>query len=259
MTDIFDLSGRVAIITGGSRGIGKMIAEEFVKRGVKTYITSRKAEPCMQTAEELSKHGACIALPHDLSKEEGIDSLLTEFSERESRLDILINNAGAAWMAPIDDFPESGWDKVMNINLKSVFFLTQKLLPLLRAGASAEQPAKVINIASVDGIRPPRLETYSYAASKGGLIQLTRRMAMRLVDDHILVNTIAPGAFATDMNIHARDEPDRVSELIPAKRIGEPVHMAGTAVYMCSRSGDYLVGTTVTVDGGLTGCIVGAN
>ena len=254
MTDIFDLSGRVAIITGGSRGIGRMIAEEFVRRGVKTYITSRKAEPCLKTAEELSQHGVCIALPHDLSNEGGMSAFVSDFSEEEAHLDILINNAGAAWMTPFDDFPESGWDKVMNINLKSVFFLTQKLVPFLRAGASAEQPAKVINIASVDGLRPPRLETYSYAASKGGLIQLTRRMAKTLVDDQILVNSIAPGAFASDMNIHARDEPEAVSELIPAKRIGEPVHMAGTAVYMCSRAGDYLVGTTVTVDGGITGC-----
>ena len=149
MADIFDLSGRVAIITGGSRGIGKMIAEEFVKRGVKTYITSRKAEPCLKTAEELSRHGTCVALPHDLANEEGMSAFVSDFSRRENHLDILINNAGAAWMTPFDDFPESGWDKVMNINLKSVFFLTQKLVPFLREQASADQPAKVINIATV--------------------------------------------------------------------------------------------------------------
>ncbi|HBO15245.1 MAG TPA: 3-oxoacyl-ACP reductase [Porticoccaceae bacterium] len=251
MTDLFDISGKVAVITGGSRGIGRMIATEFVRRGVRTYITSRKAEPCLKTAQELSEIGECIALPYDLSDSEGISAFVADVSKRETHLDILINNAGAAWSATFDDFPESGWDKVMNINLKSVFFLTQQLAPLLRAGASAENPAKVINIASTDGLKIPRLETYSYASSKAGLIQLTRLVARTLVGDHILVNAIAPGAFASDMNIAARDEPDRISERIPAQRIGQPDDIAGTAVYMCSRAGNYLVGSTISLDGGI--------
>lgn len=251
MTDMFDLSGRVAVITGGSRGIGRMIAEEFVRRGVRTYITSRKAQPCIQTAQELSELGECIALPYDLSTMDGIDAFVAEVANRETQLDILINNAGAAWTAPFDEFPESGWDKVMNINLKSVFFLTQQLAPLLRAGASPEQPAKVINIASTDGLKIPRLETYSYASSKAGLIQLTRLMGRTLVADDILVNAIAPGAFASDMNIAARDQPDMISERIPAKRIGQPDDIAGTAVYMSSRAGNYLVGATISLDGGI--------
>jgi NAD(P)-dependent dehydrogenase (short-subunit alcohol dehydrogenase family) len=251
MTDMFDLNGKVAVITGGSRGIGRMIAEEFVRRGVRTYITARKAEPCLQTAEELSEFGECIALPQDLSTLDGIETFASELAQRESSLDILINNAGAAWGAEFDEFPESGWDKVMDINVKSPFFLTQKLAPMLRAAASAEQPAKVINIASIDGLRNTDMDTYSYPASKAAIIHLTRRLAKRLVGEHICVNAIAPGAFASDLNKLARDNPDFVAKHIPAQRLGRPEDMAGAAVYMCSRAGDYLVGITLTVDGGV--------
>lgn len=251
MKDMFDISGRVAVVTGGSRGIGKMIAEEFVRRGVRTYITSRKAAVCEQTAAELSEFGECIAIPKDLSTTAGIGEFAADFEKRESKLDILINNAGAAWGAAFDEFPESGWDKVMNINLKSVFFLTQRLTPLLRKGASAEQPAKVINIASIDGIYVTDMETYSYVASKAGLIHLTRRLAKRLVSEHIHVNAIAPGAFASDMNTVARDQPEAVATFVPSKRLGRAEDLAGTAVYMVSRAGDYLVGITLAVDGGV--------
>ena len=252
MKDLFDLSGKIAVVTGGSRGIGKMIAEEFVRRGVRTYITARKAKPCSETAEELSQHGECIALPHDLSTLEGIGAFVDQLKQRESQINILVNNAGAAWAAPFDEFPENGWDKVMDLNLKSVFFVTQKMAPLLRVGASAERPAKVINIASVDGLRNPEIETYPYVASKAGLIHLTRRLAKRLAGEHIHVNAIAPGAFASDMNVWARDQPDVVSARIPAMRIGDAADIAGTAVYMSSRAGDYLVGITLAVDGGVT-------
>lgn len=251
MTDMFDLTGRVAIVTGGSRGIGRMIAEEFVRRGVRTYITARKAEPCRQAAEELSEFGECVALPHDLSTLDGIGAFVGAFSEREKSLDILINNAGVAWGAEFDDFPEGGWDKVMNINVKSLFFLTQQLAPLLRRSASAEKPAKIINIASIDGLRNTDMETYSYSASKAGVIHLTRRLAKRLVSEHIYVNAIAPGSFASDLNVFARDDPDESAKSIPSGRLGRPEDMSGAAVYMCSRAGDYLVGITLTVDGGL--------
>ena len=252
MTDMFDLTGKVAVVTGGSRGIGKMIAKEFVRRGVRTYITARKADACQQTADELSQLGDCVALPQDLSTMEGIHEFVSQLGEREDKIDILINNAGAAWGENFDDFQEKGWDKVMDLNLKSVFFLSQQLMPLLRAAASADQPAKVINIASIDGIRNPDLETYSYVASKAGLIHLTRRMAKRLAGEHVYVNAIAPGAFASDMNIWARDQPDAVSAGVPAGRVGKPSDIAGTAVYMCSEAGDYLVGITIPVDGGVT-------
>ena len=251
MADLFDLSGRNAVVTGGSRGIGKMIAEEFVRRGVRTYITARKAEACEATASELSEFGECIAIPQDLSTIEGIDAFVADLSGREEQLDILINNAGAAWGEPFDSFSEQGWDKVMDLNVKSVFFLTQKLAPLLRASASPEKPAKVINVASIDGIRNADIETYSYAASKAGVIHLTRRLAKRLAPEHILVNGIAPGPFGSDMNVWARDEPERVSKMVPVGRVGVAADMGGTAVYMCSRAGDYLVGITIPVDGGV--------
>ncbi|MEM7278982.1 MAG: SDR family oxidoreductase, partial [Pseudomonadota bacterium] len=171
--------------------------------------------------------------------------------EREVALDILINNAGAAWGAEFDDFPEAGWDKVMDLNVKSLFFLSQKLAPMLRNAATADQPAKIINIASIDGIYVTDNETYSYVASKAAVIHLTRRMAKRLIQDNINVNAIAPGAFQSDMNIWARDSPDMVAGMVPNGRIGRPEDMAGTAVFLASRAGDYLVGTTITVDGGI--------
>ncbi|NNF15605.1 MAG: SDR family oxidoreductase [Gammaproteobacteria bacterium] len=251
MADMFDISGRVAVITGGSRGIGRMIAEEFVRRGVRTYITARKADACNQTATELSEFGECISIPSDLSTTAGLMTFVAAVSERENQLDILINNAGAAWGAPFDEFPESGWDKVMDLNVKSLFFLTQQLAPLLRTAASATQPAKVINIASIDGIYVTDSETYSYVASKAAVIHLTRRLAKRLVTEHINVNAIAPGAFPSDMNVFARDNPEGVAQMVPSKRLGRPEDMAGAAVYMSSRAGDYLVGITLTVDGGV--------
>lgn len=251
MTSLFDLSGRTALVTGGSRGIGRMIAEAFVRAGVKTYITARKREQLESAAAELSEVGQCIALHSDLSDIQGIEALTTALGEREQHLDILVNNAGAAWGAPFDEFPEDGWDKVMDLNVKSLFFLTQKLAPLLRTAASKERPAKVINIASIDGIYVTENESYSYVASKAGVIHLTRRLAMRLTPEHIHVNAIAPGAFQSDMNVWARDNPEKVSEMVPAGRIGKPDDMAGTAIYMASSAGDYLVGITLTVDGGV--------
>jgi NAD(P)-dependent dehydrogenase (short-subunit alcohol dehydrogenase family) len=252
-TDIFSLAGRTALITGGSRGIGLMIARGFIERGVKVYISSRKADACDAAAKELSKGGGtCISLPQDVSTVEGCKALAAAYAKHESKLDILVNNAGAAWGAPFDDFPESGWDKVMNLNLKSPFFLTQALAAPLRAAASAAQPAKVINVASIDGIRPNPQETYSYHASKAGLIHLTRRMAARLIEDNIVVTGIAPGAFASDMNRDARDHADAVAKRIPSKRIGVDADMQGVAIYLASRAGDYVVGATIAVDGGVT-------
>lgn len=253
-TDLFSLKGRVALVTGGSRGIGKMIAAGFLAQGAdRVYITARKAGPCEATAKELTElySGECIALPIDISTLAGIDMVAAEINKREPSLDILVNNAGAAWGADFDEFPESGWDKVMNLNVKTPFFLTKALAPLLRAAASPSRPAKVINIASIDGIFVNPLETYSYAASKSGLIHLTRRLAVRLIKDNVVVTAIAPGAFASDMNRAARDNSDVVAERIPARRIGSDEDMAGTAIYLASRAGDYVVGATVVVDGGV--------
>ena len=252
MNDLFSLAGRTALITGGSRGIGRMIAAGFLAQGAKVYISSHKAEACDKTAAELASAGPCFALPADVSTMEGVATLTAAFSARESRLDILVNNAGGAWGETYDTFPEKGWDKVVDLNLKTPFFLTQSLTPLLRAAASAERPAKVINVASIDGLSVNPQETYSYAASKAGLIQLTRRMALRLAPENIVVSAIAPGAFASEMNRVARDHGDEVAQRIPSRRIGRDEDMAGAAIYLASRAGDYVVGTTLVVDGGVT-------
>jgi len=252
--DLFSLQGRVALVTGGSRGIGKMIAAGFLAQGAaKVYITARKALACEATAKELSAEydGECIALPIDISTLAGVDMLANEIKKREPKLDILVNNAGAAWGADFDEFPESGWDKVMNLNVKTPFFLTKALAAPLRAAASAQRPAKVINIASIDGIFVNPMETYSYAASKSGLIHLTRRMAVRLIRDHVVVTAIAPGPFQSDMNRAARDHADEVATRVPAGRIGTDEDMAGAAIYLASRAGDYVVGATIAVDGGI--------
>ncbi len=255
-SSLFSLQGRTALVTGGSRGIGRMIAAGFLAQGAKVYITARKAAVCDQTAKELSALGGeCISLPIDVSTVDGAKALAAAFGEHETALDILVNNAGAAWGAPFDEFPESGWDKVVDLNLKAPFFLTQALAAPLRKAAAANggaRPAKVINIASVDGVSVNPLETYSYAASKSGLIHLTKRMALRLVEDNIVVTAIAPGAFASDMNKDARDHGDTVKNRIPAKRIGTDEDMAGAAIFLASRAGDYVVGTTLVVDGGVT-------
>ena len=250
-TQLFSLKGRTALITGGSRGIGRMIAEGFLAQGARVYISARKAAACDETAKELSAFGHCVSLPADVSTLEGAQALVEAYAKHEGSLDILVNNAGAAWGAPYEEFPESGWDKVVDLNLKTPFFLTKALTPMLKKAAT-DHLAKVINIASIDGISVNPQETYSYAASKAGLIQLTRRMALRLAQDRIVVSAIAPGAFASDMNKVARDHGDEIKGRIPAGRIGVPEDMAGAAIYLASRAGDYVMGSTLVVDGGVT-------
>lgn len=248
--DLFSLAGRTALVTGGSRGIGRMIAEGFLAQGARVYISARKGEACQAAAQEMSALGHCVALPADVSSVAGAQALADAFVAHEPQLDILVNNAGAAWGAPFDEFPESGWDKVVDLNMKAPFFLTQALAAPLRLAAQ-RHPAKVINIASIDGQGVNPLETYSYAASKAGLIHLTRRMALRMIEDNIVVSAIAPGAFASEMNRAARDEAEQVARRVPARRIGRPEDMAGAAIYLASRAGDYVVGATLTVDGGV--------
>ena len=246
---LFSLEGKVALITGGSRGIGRMIAEGFLGAGAeRVYITARKVEEVEATAAELGER--CIAVPGDIATMAGIEALAAEVAAREERLDVLDNNAGVAWGAPFDAFPESGWDKVMDLNVKTPFYLTQKLHALLLAGASDGRPAKVIMIASVDGMRLNPWETYPYQASKAALIHLTRRMAARLAGEQIVVSGIAPGMFASKMNRAADHAPDKVAKQIPVGRVGADEDMAAAAIYLASRAGDYVVGETITVDGG---------
>lgn len=247
---LFSLTGRVALVTGGSRGIGRMIAEGFLSQGARVYIAARTAQECEATARELG--GACTALPADLSTVQGAQALAAAFRSRERGLDILVNNAGAAWGAPFDEFPERGWDKVFNINVKAPFFLTQALHSELKAAARPEQPAKVICIGSVNGLAVSSWETYSYQASKAAVHHLARSMATRLIADNIVVNAIAPGAFPSKMNRAARERPNDYIASIPARRIGRAEDMAAAAIYLAGRGGDYVVGEVLTVDGGIT-------
>lgn len=264
MKNLFSIAGKIAVVTGGSRGIGEMIAAGFLANGAKVYISSRKADVCDATASRLSEQygGECISIPADMSGLEGIESLVKQVSEREDRLDILVNNAGASWGAPIDEFPESGWDKVMDTNVKSIFFLTQKMLPLLRNSATVEDPARVINIGSIDGIKTPNFDSFSYGASKAAVHHLTRHMASHLIKEHIIANAIAPGPYPTWMlsagvgfggEVENADW-DQVGKGNPSGRVGTMEDIAGLAIFLSSRAGAFTVGETITSDGGVVAC-----
>jgi NAD(P)-dependent dehydrogenase (short-subunit alcohol dehydrogenase family) len=251
MSALFDIAGKTALVTGGSRGIGLMIASGFVDAGARVLISSRKADVCDAVAEELSQRGECISLPADLSSEEGCRDLAGRVAEHAPALDILVNNAGATWGTPIEEFDEVAWERVLSLNVKGVFHLTKFLLPQLQAAGTAEEPARVINIGSIDGIHVPALETYSYSASKAAVHQLTRHLAKRLAPE-ITVNAIAPGPFESKMMKATLDAfGDQIAAGAPLKRIGRPDDMAGTAIFLASRAGAYLTGAVIPVDGGI--------
>ena len=253
MRDLFSLEGRTALVTGGSRGIGRMIAEGFLRQGATVFISARTSLDCITAAEEMSADGGqCSGIVQDLATLTGVRALAAEIGDRTpTGLDILVNNAGAAWAEELGKFPERGWDKVVDLNMKAPFFLTQMLLDRLRIGASPERPSKVLNIASIDALSLNPLETYSYHASKAGLIHLTRRLAAQLAHQHVTVNSIAPGAFGSTMNRPARDNATLVASHVPLGRVGRAEDMAGAAVYLASSAGDYITGITLTVDGGV--------
>ncbi|WP_372759136.1 glucose 1-dehydrogenase [Litorivivens sp.] len=251
MKDLFSIAGKVAVITGGSRGIGAMIARGFLENGAKVYISARKEEELNTTAKALSAFGECVPIVADLGSQAGTEAFAKALQEREPQIDILVNNAGASWGAPLDDFPENGWDKVMQVNVKSIFFLTQKLLPQLRAAGSQEDPARVINIASINGITYPKLTNYSYSASKAAVIQLTRHMAVDLAGDNININAIAPGFFPSKMTEYLLDEEEETAPTsIPRQRLGQAEDIAGTAIYLSSRASAWVCGHTLVLDGG---------
>ena len=253
--NLFDVSGKVALVTGGSRGIGEMIAEGYVANGVKTYISARKVEACDATAARLSEQGECISIPADLSTMAGIQALSDEIKSREGQLDILVNNAGATWGAPIEEFPEAGWDKVMDINVKGPFFLTQAMLPLLEAAASDGDPARIINVGSVDGLNVNRMPTFSYGPSKAAVHHLTRTLASHLASRNITANAIAPGPFPSKMMEHTLNTMgDQIRQGVPLGRVGEPADMAGAAIYLASKAGAYVDGVVIPVDGGIIAC-----
>jgi NAD(P)-dependent dehydrogenase (short-subunit alcohol dehydrogenase family) len=251
--DLFSVKDKVALVTGGSRGIGLMIARGFVEAGAKTYISSRKSDVCDEVAAELSKSGTCISLPADIGTEAGCRQLADAIASREERLHILVNNAGANWGAPLAQYPNDGWDKVFALNVRGVFHLTRFLVPLLEKAASDDDPARVINIGSIDGLQAPMLETYAYSASKAAVHQLTRVLAHQLAAQRITVNAIAPGPFESKMMAETLKRfGEQIRASCPLGRIGRPDDMAGTAIFLSSRAGAYLTGAVIPVDGGIS-------
>jgi len=250
--ELFSIKDKVALVTGGSRGIGLMIARAFVEAGAKVYISSRKKEVCDAVAHELSAIGTCVSCPADLSTTEGREQLVRTISAKEQALNILVNNAGAAWGAPLAEYPESGWDKVMDTNVKSIFFLTRDLTPLLEKAARPDDPARVINVGSIDGLKVPMVENYAYAPSKAAVHHLTRVLAVKLGPRGITVNAIAPGPFESQMTKWLLETYQKQIEAeCPLGRIGSPPDMAGVAIYLASRAGAYVNGVVIPVDGGI--------
>ncbi len=258
MKDLFNISGKTALVTGGSSGIGRMIAKGFVEAGAKVYIASRKAAVCEEVAKELSKSGECIAIPADLSSEEGAKGLGDAIKELENGLDILVNNAGATWGAPFEEFPESGWDKILNINVKGPFFLTKELMPLLKKAASQADPSRIINVGSIDGFRTGG-PAFSYGPSKAAIHQMTQNWAAQFAGNQITVNCIAPGPFPSKMMAFmTEDEENRkmLESHVPLGRIGTPEDAAGLAIFLSSKAGSFVTGTIIPLDGGV---LIGSN
>jgi NAD(P)-dependent dehydrogenase (short-subunit alcohol dehydrogenase family) len=253
MHDLFSVEGKTAVVTGGSRGIGLMIARGLVEGGGRVYVSSRKAEVCQQVAEELSRVGECLALPADLSGEQECLRLAGEVGRREERVHVLVNNAGATWGAPLEAYPAAAWDKLLDLNLKAPFFLTRAMLPLLEAAAAPGDPARVVNVGSIDGLRVPPMPTYAYSASKAGLHHLTRVLARELGPRGITVNAIAPGPFESKMMAETlRRFGDEIAAAAPLGRIGRPDDLVGAALFLAGRAGGYVTGAELPVDGGLT-------
>ncbi len=253
MSNLFSIDGKVALVTGGSRGIGLMIARGYVEAGAKVYVSSRKADACDRTAAELSQHGTCLSLPADVSTEAGARGLAAALAGREPALHVLVNNAGANWGAPLAEYPDSAFDKVLALNVKGVFHLTRFLVPLLEKAVRPGDPARVINIGSIDGLQAPVLETYAYSSSKAAVHHLTRVMAHRLAAQGITVNAIAPGPFESKMMAETLQRfRDTIVSSCPLGRIGEPEDMVGAAIYLASRAGAYLTGAVIPVDGGIS-------
>lgn len=253
MKDLFSVKGKVAVVTGGGQGIGLMITQGLVANGAKTYITSRKADVIEKVAADLSNEGECIAIPADLSTEEGCRGLAAEIAKREEKLHILVNNAGNNWGAPFEEYPDAAFDRCFALNVKGVFHTTRGLLPLLKAAASDEDPARVINIGSIDGIQAPFLDTYAYSASKAAVLHMSRVLARKFAPFRVTVNAVAPGPFESKMMHETLQRfGDQIRAQSPLGRIGRPEDMAGVVIYLASKAGAYLTGAVIPVDGGIT-------
>lgn len=253
MEKLFSLEGKVALVTGGTSGIGLMIASGFVRSGAKVYIASRKEAACKEAQTMLAEHGECIAIPADLSTEAGCVGLISEISSQETKIDILVNNAGATWGAPFEEYPDKAWDKLMGLNVKAIFNLTQKAFPLLKAAASDEHHAKVINISSVASQSTASMSAYAYGPSKAAVNQLTKILASEFARDRICVNAIAPGLFPSKMTdfFMATDEAQKVAgKQIPMGRVGSATDMAGLSIFLASPASDYITGAVIPIDGG---------
>ena len=251
---LFSMQDKICVVTGGSRGLGAFMAQGFLEAGAKrVYITARKAEACITAAKELSQYGECIAIPSDIATSEGLQTLVTELMSREQHIDVLVNNAGTGWGAPFSQFPEKGWDKTMDINAKSPFFLTQALTPLLKKNATADNTSSIINIGSIAGIVGNALDNFSYAISKTAIHQLTRVLSTELASDHIRVNAIAPGRFYSKMTEFLSNDQaafDAELQSIPMRRWGEATDIAGVAIMLASKAGAFITGQIIPVDGG---------
>ena len=249
MRSLFDVSGKVVLVTGGTRGIGRMIAQGFVQNGARVYVSSRKPEACEQAARELSEFGTCVAIPADVARTEGWMAIVEGMTNHEGHIDVLVNNAGATWGAPLEEYPMSGWDKVYDLNVRGLFFLVQKTLPLLRKSPS--QPARIINIASINGLAPSDNDVFAYSSSKAAVIMLTRQLAKHLGKENILVNAIAPGSFQTDMmkqTLAAKG--DEYLSLCLLGRLGKPEDIAGVTIFLAADASAYLTGAVIPCDGG---------
>lgn len=257
MQTLFDIAGKVALITGGVNGLGRMIAEGMLRAGAKVYVTTRKADAAQIAQQELSQLGDCVALAADLTTAEAAAALASEIMARESQLHVLVNNAGKTWGAPLESFPDKAWGPVLAVNVQGPFTLVRELLPLLQAGGSAEDPARVINIGSLAGTVVERIGAFSYAASKAAVHHLSRVLAAELADRHITVNVVVPGYFPTQMTAHIRKDDAELDKLvgrIPLARLGHADDIAGLCIFLCSRAGRYITGSQLYVDGGMSGC-----
>ncbi|PZG19902.1 3-oxoacyl-ACP reductase [Micromonospora craterilacus] len=253
MSELFSVAGRTALVTGGTQGIGRMIAQGFVEAGARVYLTARTKSDCDDVARELTAGGGeCVAIPADLSDEQECVRLAREIAEREQKLHILVNNAGTAWTAPVEQFPASAWDRVLDLSLKAPLFLVRELAPLLRAAGTADDPARIVNIGSADAQRVPEMPTYSAAAAKAAIHHVTRMLAHDFAPT-VTANVIAPGSFPSRMMAGVLEAMgEEIAAVTPMQRIGRPDDIVGTAIYLCSRAGSYVTGSVVTVDGGLS-------